>query len=400
MKLKQSIITGIFILFVSIARAQSPDDILNILIQKGTITQSEADSIRAESALKKQAVKDNQQSYAVNATGPFQIYGYTQARYQYYQLAGQTSGFDIRRARLDVRGNLGSQWEYRLQTDFVGNKGATGTAATGGAYLSPLLLDAYAVYKPWSFLKITAGQFLIPFSRENGETPDRDLLTVDRSQVVNALVARSGDGSNKLADSVGNQNGRDIGIQLLGNFLKVNDRYIIDYYIALLNGAGINSTDNNGNKDISTRIVIRPFKSLRFGGSYYNGVDRFTSSTSINHSRIRWGTELAFNYNNLAIVSEYIKGWEGSGTINPTVHEGWYAQAGYYIVPKKLQGVFKYDTYNPNTGLSKLTSTYYVFGVNYYFTQWAKIQADYSYRTETGKNIPNDIFTAQLQIAF
>ena len=87
-------------------------------------------------------------------------------------------------------------------------------------YLSPLLLDAYAVYKPLSFLRITAGQFLIPFSRENTETPDRDLLTVDRSQVVNALVARSGDGSNGLQDSIGNQNGRDIGIQASGTFLK------------------------------------------------------------------------------------------------------------------------------------------------------------------------------------
>lgn len=398
MKLKNIIITLTLIIATLAVKAQTADDILNILIQKGTITQGEADSIRAESAIKKQDERANQKAYAINATGPFQIYGYTQARYQYYQLASVPSGFDIRRARLDVRGALGNQWEYRLQADFVGNKAATGTAATGGAYLSANLLDAYAVYKPWSFLKITAGQFLIPFSRENGETPDRDLLTVDRSQVVNALVARSGDGSNKLVDSVGNQNGRDIGIQLLGNFFKVDDRYIIDYYIALLNGAGINTAENNSNKDISTRIVIRPWKALRFGGSYYSGVDRFSSSTSINHSRIRWGTELAFDYNKLAIVGEYIKGWEGS--FNPIIHQGWYAQAAYFIVPKKLQGVFKYDTYNPNTAITNTTNTYYVFGANYYFNKWAKIQADYSWRTETGKSIGNDIFTAQLQISF
>ncbi len=398
MKLKQLVTTAILLLFITAVKAQTPDDVLNILIQKGTITQGEADSIRAESAIKKQENKPTSKTYPLSATGPFQIYGYTQARYQSYQLAGQIASFDIRRARLDIRGNLSDQWEYRLQTDFVGNKGATGSAATGGAYLSPLLLDAYAVYKPLSFLRITAGQFLIPFSRENTETPDRDLLTVDRSQVVNALVARSGDGSNKLVDSLGNQNGRDIGIQVLGTFFKTSDRYIVDYYLALLNGAGINTVDNNNNKDFASRLVIRPIKGLRVGGSYYNGVDRFTSSTTKNQKRIRWGAEAAYDYNNLAIAAEYIKGWEGNTT--QIIHHGWYAQAAYYIVPQKLQGVFKYDTYNPNTIVTNATNTYYVFGANYYFTKWAKIQLDYSLRTESGVSIPNDVFTTQLQIAF
>src|ERR1700739_584841 len=146
--IKSTILILIALFAFSAVHAQNINDVLNLLVQKGTITEAEADSIRADDALKQQQAKPKQPVYPVNALVPFQLNGYTQVRYQYSQ-QNIPAGFDIRRARLDVRGAFGSQWDYRLQVDFVGNKGATGSAATGGAYLSPMLLDAYAAYKPW-----------------------------------------------------------------------------------------------------------------------------------------------------------------------------------------------------------------------------------------------------------
>jgi phosphate-selective porin OprO/OprP len=409
MKLKNLIAIIILVLSASIVKAQSPDDILNILIKKGTITQQDADSIRAEAAIKKQEAIAKEKAFPVSAGGKlFQISGYTQVRYQYFQNQKLTpaSGFDIRRARLDFTGSFDPKWSYRLLIDFVGSSGQTGsingtslTAPTSGSLLAPTLLDAYAVYKPFGdYLKFTAGQFSIPLSLENA-SPDRTLETVDRSQVVNALVARKGDGSNGIVDSIGNQNGRDIGIQASGNLFKFQDRNIVDYYVGLFNGAGIDVADNNKSKDLATRIVLHPLSFLSIGGSYYNGYDKFTDGT--NADRFRWGGELAINYNALAVEGEILSGQDGNTLSRHYDHKGGYAQASYFFLPKKLQAVFKYDTYDPNTNAKNLTSTYYILGVNYYFTSFSKIQLDY--RKADGKgavNHDNDLFSAQFQIAF
>jgi phosphate-selective porin OprO/OprP len=384
-------------LFIEKSQAQTSDDLLNLLIKKGTITLNEADSIRSDYSLKQRGIEARQDSFPLSLGRLLRLSGYTQVRFQGYQLKGKANEFDIRRARLDFQGDFSTKWSYRLLIDFVGNSGANGSAPTGGPLVSPALMDAFIAYKPWDFIKITAGQFTIPFSLEN-LTQDRYLETVDRSQVVSALVARKGDASNGLVDSIGNQNGRDIGIQVSGSLINLGDRHLLDYYLSLLNGAGINTVDNNSSKDIDGRIVFHPFKILDIGGSYYNGFDRFTSSPTKDQERIRWGAELALNYKALSVKSEYIQGQEGDH--NPIVHEGWYAQASYFIVPKYLQGVFRYDTYNPNTAKSQLTNTYYVFGVNYFFNVWTKLQVNYSWRTETGASIDNDVFTVQLQLGF
>jgi phosphate-selective porin OprO/OprP len=391
------------------ASAQTPDDVLNILVQKGTITQQEADSLRAEDAIRKQAAIAKEKFFPVSAGGKlFQISGYTQVRYQYFdnQKLNPSSAFDIRRARLDFTGSFDPKWSYRLLIDFVGSSAQTGTingasltAPTSGSLLSPTLLDAYVVYKAFdNYLKFTAGQFILPFSLENNSA-DRNLETIDRSQVVSALVARKGDGSNGLVDSIGNQNGRDIGIQASGNLIKFQDRNLVDYYVGVFNGAGIDVTDNNKSKDVSTRIVAHPLSILSVGASYYNGYDKFTDGTT--GDRFRWGGELALNYKALAIESEIISGQDGNTLSKHIDHQGGYAQASYYFVPKKLQLVFKYDAYNPNTNLANLTSTYYIPGVNYYFTSFSKIQLDYRFADGKGSvNHGNDLLSVQFQIAF
>jgi phosphate-selective porin OprO and OprP len=392
-----ALLSGLLIM-AGTASAQTTDDVLNLLTKKGTISQQEADSIRLAYAAKQRVSEARLDSFPLSLGRMLRLSGYTQVRYQYYQQQSKYDEFDIRRARLDFQGDFSSKWGYRLLVDFVGATGATGTAPTGGALISPILLDAFIAYKPFDFLKITAGQFTIPFSLEN-LTQDRNLETVDRSQVVNALVARKGDASNGLVDSIGNQNGRDLGLQISGSFIRVEDRYLVDYYLALLNGAGINTLDNNQSKDFDGRLVLHPFKILDIGASYYNGFDKFTSSPTKNQERIRWGAEMALNFKLLSIKSEYIRGQEGN--INPIQHEGWYAQASYFLWPKHLQAVFRYDTYDPNTiqGKGNQTSTYYVFGLNYFFNVWTKLQVNYSRRTETA-NTNNDVFTAQLQLAF
>jgi phosphate-selective porin OprO/OprP len=397
-------------LFLSISsQAQTTDDILKLMVKKGTISEQEADSLRSEYATKQHKADAIADSFPLRLGRSLSLSGYSQVVYTNYahQLPGKyTDGFSIKRARLDFQGHFSSQFDYRLLVDFVGQSGANGTASTGGQLISPFLVEAYIVYKPFDWLNIKAGQMIVAFSQEN-MTQDRNLDLIERSQVVNALVGRKGDAANGLVDSLGNQNGRDIGIQANGSIGKTNDHYLLDYYFQLLNGAGINSLDNNSSKDIDARLVFHPLKELAIGGSYYDGYDRFTSNLTKDQKRIRWGADLAFTEDNYSLKGEYIKGQEGIGVANKntgnpglTTHDGWFGQAAYFFIPRHLEGIFRYDWYDPNTVKTNVKSTYYDFGLSYFFNVWTKLQLYYSLRNQQGATVNNNLFEAQLQLAF
>jgi phosphate-selective porin OprO and OprP len=394
------------LLWTTTAKAQTADDILNILTKKGTLTQQEADSIRRESASRQHQSEAIADSFPLRLGRSLSLSGYTQVVYQNFEhpVVGKIiDGFTIKRARLDFQGHFSSQFDYRLLVDFVGQSGANGTAPTGGQLISPFLVEAYIVYKPFTWLNVKAGQMIVEFGPEN-TTQDRNLDMIERSQVVNALVARKGDAANGLVDSIGNQNGRDIGIQLNGSLFRLEGRHLIDYYIQLLNGAGINTLDNNQSKDVDARLVLHPLRFLSLGGSYYDGFDRFTGTPTKDQLRTRYGLETDLELNALSIKGEYIHGQEGHtnfkmGTV-ATLHQGWYGQVGYFILPRHLQGVFRYDWYDPNTAKTQVNSTYYDFGLNYFFNVWTKVQVYYSLRNQQGPTVPNNMFEAQLQLAF
>jgi phosphate-selective porin OprO/OprP len=388
------------------AHAQTADDILNILTKKGAITQQEADSIRHESATRQHRSEATADSFPLRLGRSLSLSGYTQVGYQVFQhpVVGKYSdGFYIKRARLDFQGHFSTQFDYRLLVDFVGQSGANGTAPTGGQLISPFLVEGYITYKPFEWLNVRVGQTYVQFGPEN-TTQDRNLDFIERSQVVNALVGRKGDAANGLVDSIGNQNGRDIGILLNGSLIKVEGRYLVDYYLQLLDGAGINTLDNNQSKDFDARLVLHPLRILSVGGSYYDGYDRFTGSPTKDQLRTRWGLEALLDLGGLSVKGEYIHGQDGranlkTGTV-ATNHQGAYGQIGYYILPRHLQGVFRYDWYDPNTAKNQVSGTYYDFGLNYYFNVWTRIQFYYSLRNQQGPAVNNNLFEAQLQLAF
>src|SRR5580704_4375208 len=305
------------VFLTSITQAQTADDILNILTKKGTLSEKEADSIRHESAVKQHQNEASADSFPLRLGRSLNLSGYSQVVYQNFEhpVAGKiTDGFSIKRARLDFQGHFSSQFDYRLLVDFVGQSGANGTAPTGGQQISPFLVEANITYKPFTWLNVKAGQMIIEFSQEN-ITQDRNLDLIERSQVVNALVARKGDAANGLVDSVGNQNGRAIGIQLNGSLVRIEGRHLIDYYLQLLDGAGINTLDNNQSKDVDARLVLHPLRFLSLGGSYYDGFDRFTGTPTKDQLRTRWGLETELELNALSIKGEYIHGQDGSNNL-------------------------------------------------------------------------------------
>ncbi len=350
--------------------------LLDLLVEKGIVTKDEAANLRADIAVKEQDEKSQKKEFNILAGKPIKISGYTQVRYR--TAADINDTFDIRRARLDIKGDITERFDYRTQVEFGGNSG-------------PFLLDATVGYKVNPYLKLTAGQFKIPFSQENLISSPK-LETINRSQVVEALVARGN-------DVIGNQNGRDIGVQASGSFLKIQDNYLFDYALGVFNGAGINRSDTNEQKDFVGRLVAHPIKDLTVGGSYYAG--RATLSTTParperKQDRDRIGGEFAYVHDPISLKGEYIVGDDGA-----THKDGWYLQAGYFVIPKKLQGIFKFDTYDSDTKAKNNYTNVYTAGVNYYFNKWTFAQVNYELKNERRKReIPNNALIGQLTLQF
>jgi len=364
-----------FLLFITDSFPQSTNDILNLLILNKTISQSQADSIRAEAALSQQQADGSRKSFFITATRQMILTGYSQVRFQAFQESGKHNGFDIRRARVDLKGSVTPFFSYRLQADLVDK---------------PKLIDAYGEIKLADYFSITAGQFKIPFSMEN-LTSSNKLEMIDRSQVVEALVARS-------KDVIGNQNGRDIGVQVSGVFLKVKDISVIEYRLGVFNGSGINVADTaNNEKDISGRLIFTPVKGFSFGGSFYSGWEKSIKPdvAGKGQTRNRFGGEASYVLNRFSLKGEYIAGKDGK-----TNREGWYIQTGYFVIPQKLQVLGKYDVYDTNTSTPDNISTNYAFGANYNFNTWSRLQVFYTIRQEEGIAVKNNFLSVQYQIGF
>jgi phosphate-selective porin OprO and OprP len=357
--------------------AQNTNELIDLLIANKNITQEQADSLRAESAIKQQDAEANKKSFLITAARQIQISGYTQLRYQNLDERHKYNGFDLRRARLDFKGKISPFMSIRLQTELADK---------------PKLLDAYAEIKLNDYFNITLGQFGIPFSMENLASITK-LELIDYSQPVDALTARG-------KDVIGNQNGRDIGIQLGGALIKSGNVNVVEYRLGIFNGSGINVADTaNEAKDVVGRIIVNPVKGLSLGTSYYNGFGKAVKPTTEykgrSQVRNRFGLEIAYTTNRLVIKSEFIQGKDAKAK-----RAGWYILAGYYVIPAKLQLITKFDTYDPNISVSDNITQNYVVGTNFNFNAWSRIQASYTFREEEGPSANNNSLSVQYQIGF
>lgn len=369
-----TVFSFMLLMFVTLSNAQTTNDILKLLVDQKVITQAQADTLTARDAIKQKEAEAKKKSFSVTAAKPLVVSGYVQTRYQINDEPGKIDGFDLRRAYLDIKGTLTPKWGYRFQADFAS---------------SPKIIDIYADYKVNDYLNFTFGQFTLPFSRENLTANTKNEF-IERSQVVEALVARGRD----VISGQTNQNGRDIGVQAGGALIKTGDKTWVDYKIGLFNGSGINTTDKNESKDVVTRIIAHPIQGLDLGVSYYNGHGNWGTPAK-NRKRNRLGLELGYEISNLTLSGEFISGQDAS-----IKKQGYYVQAGYYVFSKKLQFVGKIDSFDPNTDIDDNASTWYIAGLNFFINSSILLQANYTFKEEQGNKITNNLAAIQLQAKF
>jgi phosphate-selective porin len=304
--------------------------------------------------------QEKKEQPSVTSSRSFQLSGYTQLSYVYWDKGIDT--FLIRRARLTFSGEIVKNFRFRLQVD--GTK-------------SPILIDAQLDIDFKPSLGFRIGQFYIPFGLET-RTSDSELDLILRSQVSDSLAP----GRDISAQ------GRDIGAMVLGKFS------IVEYMAGVFNGAGINKQDTNKNKDLSARLVLHPTKYLTVGGSLYNG--NYSATEGVPPvTRDRAGIEALLTVGRFSLKSEYISGKDGQVS-----KSGWYFQGLYNIIPKKLQAVARWDTYDKDRDVSLNRSDILTLGGTWLLSEKTKFMVNYALYRKEGEGTTNQAILVQFQAGF
>ena len=332
--------------------------------------------------------------------------GYGMLQYQYSgQKGAESNSFNVRMGRISLEGRIAQDFYWKAQLQFNGNTSTLGS--------SPRMVDLFAEWQKYEFFKVKIGQFKNPFTFENPMNPI-DQGFMGYAQNVSKLAG--------FSDRVGGHasNGRDIGLQLQGDFLKnSNGRNLLHYQVGVFNGQGINTKDVDNQKNIIGGVWLMPVKGMRIGafgwtGSYarkgtWTTIEQdLTSSATptptkeVTHSGVRklsqnrYAFSAEYKANDWTFRSEYIHstGLAFSKSINNfnddnskdcTINEkignkaqGVYALVIAPIVSKKLYAKARYDMYEAN-GKTDMMKTQYEVGLNYNISKNFTILSEYAF---------------------
>lgn len=299
--------------------------------------------------------------------------------------------FRLRRARINLTGEFAEQFDFKIEGDFENGDGISSsrTAFSG--------TDIFINWHQFPEAQIKVGQWKAPFGLEQ-LTPDPSLFTIERSLPTGAITPE-----------------RQIGVQLWGKpFTNIwpEQTDLLTYYAGIFNGNGRNTTINDNNNFMAVgRLELMPFKgkifgqdsSLKLGGDVLNSRD--DKGTNISQTlnllvnkdgslspyvlpgadeRTAWSADAWFTVGPFDLIGEYLAEdvdgrtvaghAPGFANFDPS---GWYVQGSYFIIPKKLQAVVKWESLEPDQvdddNIHSITG-----GLNYYIHgDSIKVMADY-----------------------
>lgn len=316
--------------------------------------------------------------------------GYVMTQYQYSnQSQVESNGFNTRFIRMSLDGRIMDDWYWKIQLQANGN--------TSSLTLSPRVVDAFAEWQRYEFFKVKAGQFKRPFTFESPLHPiDQGFMGF--SQNVNKL--------SYFADRSGavSSNGRDLGLQVQGDFLKnAAGRNLIHYQVGVFNGQGINTKDLDQRKDIVGGVWVMPVEGMRIGvfgseGSYARQ-EKVTDATGATHNESRslpqhrYALSAEYKFSDWTVRSEYIhstgKAFKttyttGADATKTEVNEaignkadGVYALVIAPVIKQKLYAKARYDLYR-QSGHWGDSRTQYEVGANYLFNKNIQLNAEYA----------------------
>ncbi len=328
--------------------------------------------------------------------------GYGIAQYQFTsQKNAKANSFNLRLGRISLDGRIFDDWAWKAQIQFNGNTSTLGT--------SPRVVDLYTEWQKYSFVKLKVGQFKNPFTFENPMNPiDQGFMTLAQS-----IISLAG-----FSDRTGmhSSNGRDIGVQVQGDFVKNSKgRNLIHYQVGVFNGQGINLKDVDQQKNIIGGIWVMPIKGMRLGwfgwtGSYarkgtWNDENGVAQQGVRKLQQRRYAFSAEYVKNDWTFRSEYIHSTGAAFakrmnntndaaakdctlSNNGTEAQGVYALVIAPLMKEKLYAKARYDMYQPTGGADKQKSLYEV-GLNYKLNKNIQLTTEYAYVHDRALAEPN-----------
>ena len=334
--------------------------------------------------------------------------GYGMIQYQYSgQKNAESNSFNIRMGRIALEGRIADDFYWKTQIQFNGNTSNLGS--------SPRMVDLFAEWQKYEYFKVKVGQFKNPFTFENPMHPI-DQGFMGYSQNVSKLAG--------FSDRAGEHasNGRDIGLQLQGDFLKnANGRNLLHYQIGVFNGQGINTKDVDNQKNVIGGVWVMPVSGMRIGafgwtGSYARKGEwteivrvpfgtNFDQVITITHpdyrklNQNRYAFSFEYKKDGWTVRSEYIhstgKAFAKSITnfndanakdcsINEKIGDKAQGVYGLVIAPlaqlpknSRIDIKARYDMYQPN-GKNNMQKTQYEAGLNFHIGKRITILTEYA----------------------
>ena len=297
--------------------------------------------------------------------------------------------FRLRRARVALTGDFAEQFDFKVEGDFEQSDGLSSATRTGFSS-TDIFINWHGV--PEANIKV--GQWKAPFGLEQ-LTPDSTIYTIERSLPTGALTPE-----------------RQIGAMLWGKPLTnvlPEQKDLVTYYAGMFNGNGRNFNNNDNNEFMYVgRLELLPFKgklmgqdaSLKIAGDYLfsrdetgtnispalnlrvNADGSLTSYTLTSpDERHAYSFDAWLKIGPFDLIGEYLHETVRPRGATPTFSEfepsGYYVQGSYFLIPKKLQAVVKWESLDPgqvpNDGIHSITG-----GLNYYIHgDGIKLMANY-----------------------
>ena len=330
------------------------------------------------------------------------------------------SGFEINRARLAVRGMVDkdNQIDYFFMTEF----GEDGITEPAGQPTHNYLTDASITYNGIPYVHVRAGQFKYPGSEEgmravfaseyrNFSTAGSQLL-LERFIPNNATAGTDANGdityTGATEQSVGAY--RDRGVELF-NTTHLSKSITVSAAAMAGNGTGLSSKNASG-KMTYYGYLASEYSFGKGKGYYTQSVKAYAwyqdgkrRLNDINYGRTRYGAGIDYFYNGLRLDVEYIKAkgmiYNGAKDTDPAAFtdnwqyqiaaeekneaDGGFVSAQYYVWPKKVELLARYDYLNRLTNSVKderdfKTTT---IGMSYHFKGPNRIDVNYAFRDAT-----------------
>jgi len=323
-----------------------------------------------------------------------------QTRYEYNNV-DKNNDFFVRRLRLKGKGNLFNlaSYAFEVKIDNAGRFNRIPNAQVENAWINfPVISD----------LEIRIGLYDMVFSR-NALTSDSKLLLMDRSLIKGALTVL-GITDNTVGILV---HGRPLGGHLSYGFGIFDN---LGFEIA---GDTVTITRKSDGAMTTGRLVydfLDPQPSGGYGdykGSYIGKGQRlsvgingaYLSKAQIGDdifSLFAWGTDIFFNTGQVTFEAEYdsyIEDISENGNQN-IEGAGWYIQGGY-LFHDLFELVARYQEIDPEKDVMNDKLQWTSVGFNTYLRGHnLKFQTEYTFKTEEGNEISNDVIQIQLQVDF